>query len=72
MLSLIFTFFMVAFIFRMIKFAFRASWGIIKVLLLIIFFPGIVSTIFFVGLTLLAMPIIVIAFLASLFIPRVI
>ena len=52
---------------KLIGFAFRASWSIMKVMLYIVFLPAILMIMFFGGLIYIALPILVIVGLVSLF-----
>ncbi len=52
---------------KLIGFAFRASWNIMKVMLYIVFLPAILMIMLFGGLIYIALPILVIVGLVSLF-----
>ncbi|MBE5837553.1 hypothetical protein [Butyrivibrio sp.] len=52
---------------KLIGFAFRASWSIMKVMLYIVFLPAILMIMLFGGLIYIALPILVIVGLVSLF-----
>ena len=52
---------------ELIGFAFRASWSIMKVMLYIVFLPAILMIMLFGGLIYIALPILVIVGLVSLF-----
>ena len=51
---------------KLIGFAFRASWSIMKVMLYIVFLPAILMIMLFGGLIYIALPILVIVGLVSL------
>lgn len=61
MLTLLFIIFMIGFIFKGIGLAFQLSWGILKVLLFIIFWPLILIGLVIGGLIQLALPLLIIA-----------
>ncbi|SFQ35492.1 hypothetical protein SAMN04487928_13731 [Butyrivibrio proteoclasticus] len=52
---------------KLIGFAFRASWSIMKVMLYIVFLPAILMIMLFGGLIYIALPILVIVGLVSFF-----
>ena len=52
---------------KLIGFAFRASWSIMKVMLYIVFLPAILMIMLFGGLIYIALPILVIVGMVSLF-----
>ena len=52
---------------KLIGFAFRASWSIMKVMLYIVFLPAILMIMLFGGLIYIALPILVIVGVISLF-----
>ena len=52
---------------KMIGFAFRASWSIMKVMLVIVFLPAILMVLLFGGLIYIALPILIIIGLVNLF-----
>ena len=52
---------------KLIGFAFRASWSIMKVMLYIVLLPAILMIMLFGGLIYIALPILVIVGLVSLF-----
>ena len=52
---------------KLIGFAFRASWSIMQVMLYIVFLPAILMIMLFGGLIYIALPILVIVGLVSLF-----
>ena len=54
---------------RMIGFAFRMSWGLFRVLLTLIFLPGIIIAAFASGLLYLAFPVLAVVGLISLISP---
>ena len=51
---------------RLVGFAFRATWGLFKVLLYIVFFPLILVCLVFGGLLYIAFPLLIIVGLVSL------
>ena len=70
MLTLIFAIMMIGVFGRMMGFAIRLSWGFLKVLLTLIFLPGIIIAGFVGGLLYLAFPVLAVVGLVSLFSPR--
>ncbi len=52
---------------RLIGFAFRASWSIMKVMLVIVFLPAILMVLLFGGLIYIALPILIVVGLVNLF-----
>jgi len=64
-LSTIFIIMMVGFLFRMIGFAIRASWSILKVCAVIILFPVLLGSLAWAGLTILALILLGIGAIAS-------
>ena len=69
MLTLLFTIMMIGVLGRMIGFAFRMSWGLFRVLLTLIFLPGIIIAAFASGLLYLAFPVLAVVGLISLISP---
>ena len=67
MLNLLFTILMIMVFARLIGFAIRATWGITKVLVTLVFFPLILIGLVLGGLIYLALPVLVIVGLVSLF-----
>lgn len=67
MLNLLFTILMIIVFARLIGFAIRATWGITKVLVTLVFFPLILIGLVLGGLIYLALPVLVIVGLISLF-----
>lgn len=67
MLNLLFTILMIIVFARLIGFAIRATWGIAKVLVTLVFFPLILIGLVLGGLIYLALPVLVIVGLISLF-----
>ena len=65
MLTALFIIFMFAVFGKMIIFAFKASWGILKVLLTIIIFPLFLIGLFFSGLVYIALILLLIAGIVS-------
>ena len=66
MLTILFIIFLIGFIGECISFAFRASWGILKLLCMIIFFPGILIVMATLGLTYVSLSILIIAGIVAL------
>ena len=69
MLNFLFAVMMIGVFGRLIGFAIRLSWGFLKVLLTLIFLPGIIIAGFVMGLLRLAFPLLLIAGIFSLFAP---
>ena len=69
MLEIIFTVLVLLFMFRVIRSAVRASWGLFKVLLFIVFFPGLLISLAFAGMIILALPLILIGGTIALLTP---
>ena len=67
MMTLLFMVLFFAIFGKLIGFAFRASWSIMKVMLYIVFLPAILMIMLFGGLIYIALPILVIVGLVSLF-----
>lgn len=67
-MSLLFTIFFFMIFGKMIGFAFRATWGIFKVLMYLVFLPLILVAMVFGGLIYIALPILLVVGLASLFV----
>lgn len=67
-MSLLFTIFFFMIFGKMIGFAFRATWGIFKVLIYLVFLPVILVAMVFGGLVYIALPILLLVGLASLFV----
>ena len=67
-MSLLFTIFFFMIFGKMIGFAFRATWGIFKVLMYLVFLPLILVAMVFGGLVYIALPILLVVGLASLFV----
>ena len=70
MLTLLFAIMMIGVFGRLAGFAFRMSWGLLRVLLTFVFLPGIIAAGFACGLLYLAFPILAVVGLVSLFAPR--
>ena len=66
MFTMFFTIMMIAVFGRLISFAFRASWGIMRVLGTLIILPGIILFGFFRGMLWLALPILILSGIGSL------
>ncbi|MCR4606199.1 MAG: hypothetical protein K5771_00545 [Oscillospiraceae bacterium] len=69
MLEIIFTVLVLLFMFRVIRIAVRASWGLLSVLLFIVFFPGLLMSLAFAGMIILALPLLLIGGTVALFTP---
>ena len=69
MLEIIFTVLVLLFMFRVIRIAVRASWGLLSVLLFIVFFPGLLMSLAFAGMIILALPLLLIDGTVALFTP---
>ena len=61
MLTLLFIIFMIGFLFKGIGMAFEFSWGLIKVLLTVVFWPIILIGMVVLGLIKIALPLLIIA-----------
>ena len=70
MLTLFFSIMMIGVFCRMAGLAVRMSWGFLRVLLSLIFLPGIIIAVFASGLLYLAFPLLVVMGLMSLASPR--
>ena len=71
MLTLIFAIMMIGVFGRLIGFAIRLSWGFFKILLALIFLPGIIIAVYASGLLYLALPVLAVVGLFSLIVsPR--
>ena len=70
MLTILFAVMMIGVFGRLAGFAFRMSWGFLRVLLTLIFLPGIIIAGFVGGLLYLAFPVLAVVGLVSLFSPR--
>ncbi len=69
MLEIIFAVLVLLFVFRVIRIAVRATWGLFKVLLFIVFFPGLLISLAFAGMIILALPLILIGGTIALLTP---
>ena len=69
MLEILFTVLVLLFLFRVIRLAVRASWGLFKVLLFIVFFPGLLISLAFAGMVVLAIGILLIGGTVALLTP---
>ena len=69
MLEIIFTVLVLLFMFRVIRIAVRASWGLLSVLLFIVFFPGLLMSLAFAGVIILALLLLLIGGTVALFTP---
>ena len=70
MLNLFFSIMMIAIFGRLLGFAVRLSWGFFRVFLTLMFLPGIILFGFFGGLLQLALPLLAVAGIMSLAMPR--
>ena len=70
MLNMIFWIMMIAIFGRLLGFAVRLSWGIFRVILTLVFLPGIIVLGFLGGLAYLTLPLLALAGLMSLAVPR--
>ncbi|MCI8598164.1 MAG: hypothetical protein HFJ10_06965 [Lachnospiraceae bacterium] len=66
MLTLLFVVLVFIIFGKLLMFALKASWGLIKILFSIVFLPLILIALLFMGLTYLALPILVIAGVISI------
>ena len=69
MLEILFTVLVLLFVFRVIRIAVRATWGLFKVLLFIVFFPGLLISLAFAGMVVLAIGILLIGGTVALLTP---
>ncbi len=60
MLEVLFAVLVMLFLFRVIRVAIRAAWGLFRVLLFIVVFPGILIALAFAGMVVLAIGILLI------------
>ncbi len=67
MLSLLFIIFFFIVFGKMIGFAFRAAWGVAKFMMFLVFLPFILIALVFGGLAYIALPILLVVGLISLF-----
>jgi hypothetical protein len=66
MLSVLCTIFLLVVFFKILGLAIKLSFGILKILLYLVFFPGIVLALIFSGVFVVAIPLLIIAGLLSL------
>ena len=66
MLSVLCTIFLLVIFFKILGLAIKLSFGILKILLYLVFFPGIVLALIFSGVFVVAIPLLIIAGLLSL------
>lgn len=71
LLTILFIFILLSVLCKLIKFAFKMSWGIIKILFYIVFAPVILIAIFASGLIYLALGLAVIMGIITLFVTAV-
>ena len=69
MLEIIFAVLVLLFVFRVIRIAVRATWGLFKVLLFIVFFPGLLISLAFAGMIIFALPLLLIGGTIALLTP---
>ena len=69
MIEMIFTLLMIWVFIRLISLAIRFSWGLMKVLVTIVFFPALITGAFVAGLLQLACPLLMIIGIYALFQP---
>ncbi|MBO6014736.1 MAG: hypothetical protein J6P48_04630 [Oscillospiraceae bacterium] len=69
MLQVIFSVLLLLFLFRVIRLAVRAAWGLLKVLVFVVLFPGVMLVLAGAGLFILALPALVIGSAAAMLIP---
>ncbi len=69
MLGFFFTIMMIGVFGRLLGFAFRLSWGFFKVMMSLVFLPGIIIAAFVGGLVYLAFPLLAVVGLVSLIAP---
>ena len=67
--EIIFTVLVLLFMFRVISIAVRAAWGLFKVLLFIVFFPGILISMAFAGMIIIALPLLLLGGTIALLTP---
>ena len=70
MLTLIFSILMIAVFGRLLMFAIRLAWGVLKVVLGLVFLPAAIILLFIKGLFVLAFPILIAVGIISLIAPR--
>ncbi len=69
MLQIIFSILLLLFLFRVIRLAVRAAWGLMKVLVFVILFPGVMLVLAGAGLFILALPALVIGSVVAMLVP---
>ena len=69
MLSIIFAVLLLIFLFRVIRLAVQAAWGLFKVLLIVVLFPGLLVLLAGAGLFVIALPALVIGGMIAMFVP---
>ena len=69
MLEILFAVLVLLFLFRVIRIAVRAAWGLFKVLLFIVVFPGLLISLAFAGMVILAIGILLIGGTVALLTP---
>ena len=67
--EIIFTVLVLLFMFRVIRIAVRAAWGLLKVLLFIVFLPGILLSMAFAGMIIIALPLLLLGGTIALLTP---
>ena len=69
MLAVIFAVLLLLFMFRVIRIAVRAAWGVLTVLLFVVLFPAALVTLAFAGLFIIAIPLLLIGGTVALLTP---
>ncbi len=69
MLQIIFSILLLLFLFRVIRLAVRAAWGLMKVLVFVILFPGVMLVLAGAGPFILALPALVIGSVVAMLVP---
>ena len=69
MLEILFAVLVLLFLFRVIRIAVRATWGLFKVLLFIVVFPGLLISLAFAGMVVLAIGILLVGGTVALLTP---
>ena len=69
MLMIVFSVLLLLFMFRVIRIAVRAAWGVFKVLLFIVVFPGALISMAFAGMFIFALPLLLIGGTVALLTP---
>jgi hypothetical protein len=69
MLQIIFSILLLLFLLCVIRLAVRAAWGLMKVLVFVILFPGVMLVLAGAGLFILALPALVIGSVVAMLVP---